>query len=191
MARVDVEIRQSTLVRTLPLRVEPDGVPAPGYHVTNVVISPAAVTIEGTLEALQQTDSIDLGQVDITGEPSDVTRAVTIELPPGLSMTESRVVTVVVQIGPIEGDFTLSLTPALVGLADDLTAELGVEAVELTLNGPLPLLSQLTAEDLGLTLDVSDQGAGTHEIDVELTVPEGAVLQSLQPETVSVTLTAG
>jgi YbbR domain-containing protein len=190
-ARVDVEIRPSTLVRPLRLEVDVRGAPAAGYWVTNVVVSPATIQVEGTLETLQQVDSIELGEVDVTGELSDVTRAFTVELPPGLSNTETQRVTVVVQIAPIEGDFSFALAPTLVGLSSGLTAELDVETIEVTLNGPLPLLSQFSAEDLIVTLDVTGLGVGIHDVPVELTVPEGAVIQELQPETVSVTLISG
>ena len=189
--RVGVEIRRSTLIRALPLWPDVSGAPAPGYRVTNVVVSPANVTVEGTLDALQQVDSIPLGVVDITGERSDVTRVLTVEVPQGLSVTESPVVTVVVQIAPIDDAFTFSLAPTVVGLGSGLSAELAIETVDVTLSGPLPLISGLTADDLDLSLDVANLGVGIHDVAVELVVPEGVVLQALQPETVSVTLTAG
>jgi YbbR domain-containing protein len=185
--RVAVDIRQSTLVRTLALRVDVEGAPASGYRVVNVVVSPATVTVEGSLDALQQIAAINLDPVDVTGELTEVTRAVTVELPEGLLSLGGRVVTVVVQIAPIEGDFTLALAPQVVGLADGLAVNV-VVPVEITLSGPLPLLTQLTADDLGISLDVSGLGAGVHTVQVQLTVPEGMVLKSLQPETVSVTL---
>jgi YbbR domain-containing protein len=188
--RVSVDIRQSTLVRTIALRVAVKGAPASGYRVVNVVVSPATITVEGSLDALQQVDAIDLDSVDVTGELTAVTRAVTVELPDGLLTSESRVVTVVVQIAPIDGDFTLSLAPRIVGLGDGLAIN-AVESVEITLSGPLPLLTQLTADDIGISLDVSGLGAGVHAVEVQLTAPEGMVLKSLQPETVSVTLAIG
>lgn len=188
---VGVEIRRSTLIRPLVLRPQVDGAPAPGYWVTNVVISPSTITVEGTLEAFQGIDSILLDSVDITGELTDVTRALTVEVPQGLSATESRVVTVVVQIAPIDDAFTFSLAPTVVGLGDGLAAELANETVDVTLSGPLPLISQLTADDLEPTLDVANLGVGVHDVAVELVVPDGVVLQALQPETVSVTLTSG
>jgi YbbR domain-containing protein len=187
---VSVDIRQSTLVRTIALRVAVKGAPASGYRVVNVVVSPATITVEGSLDALQQVDAIDLDSVDVTGELTKVTRAVTVELPDGLLTSENRVVTVVVQIAPIDGDFTLSLAPRIVGLGDGLAIN-AVESVEITLSGPLPLLTQLTADDIGISLDVSGLGAGVHAVEVQLTVPEGMVLKSLQPETVSVTLAIG
>jgi YbbR domain-containing protein len=190
-ARVGIEIRQSTLVRSLPLEAEVDGAPAAGYRVTNIVVSPATVSVEGTLDALQQLDSIVLDPVDVTGEATDVTRAIAVDLPQGLTSTETEVVTVVVQIAPIEGNFSFTLAPEIVGLGDGLTAELDPATVEVTLSGPLPLLNQLSADDLQLSVDVAGLGVGIHDLPVELVVPEGAVLQALQPETVSVTLAAG
>jgi YbbR domain-containing protein len=190
-ARVSVEIRRSTLIRALPLRPQVEGAPAPGYWVTNVVISPSTITVEGTLEALQQIDSIQLDSVDVTDELSDVTRALTVELPQGVTMDDSRVVTVVVQIAPIDDAFTFSLVPTVLGLGGGLAAEVAIETIDVTLSGPLPLISQLSADDLELTLDVANLGVGIHDVPVEVTVPDGAVLQALQPETVSVTLTVG
>lgn len=188
-ARVGVEIRQSTLVRTLPLQVDVEGAPAPGYHVTNVVVSPSTVTVEGTLEALQQLTTIELGSVDVTAAQIDVTRALPVDLPQGISVAENRSITVVVQIAPIEGDFTFALVPEVIGLSGGLAATLGSETIEVTLTGPLPLLSQFTAADVAVTLDVTGLDVGLHDVAVEISVPDGALLQALQPETVSVTLT--
>ena len=188
-ARVGVEIRSSTLVRTLQLRVAPDGAPAPGYRVTNVVVSPSTVTVEGTLEALAQLDSIALPDVDVTGELSDVIQVFDVTLPPGLSAVEAGTVTVLIQIAPIDGNFTFALVPVVVGLADGLTAEVAVESVSITLQGPLPLLNQLTADDLEVTLDVTSLGIGIHEIAAEVTVPDGTALQA-PLESVPVTLAA-
>lgn len=190
-ARVGVEIRQSTLVRTLSLQVDPQGAPAPGYHVTNVVVSPSTITVEGTLEALQQLTTINLGAVDVTDAQIDVTRALPVELPQGITADESRSITVVVQIAPIEGDFTVALVPEVIGLSGGVSATLDPETIEVTLTGPLPLLSQLTANDLAVTLDVTGLDVGIHDVTAEITVPDGASLQALQPETVSVTLTVG
>ena len=187
-ARVSVDIRQSTLVRTLPLQVDPKGAPAPGYHITNVVVSPSTITVEGTLEALQQLGAINLGEVDVTAAQIDVTRAFQVELPQGISADETRSITVIVQISPIEGDFTVALVAGVVGLANGLATALDTETIEVTLTGSLPLLSQFIAGDVAVTLDVTGLGVGIHDIAVEVTVPEGAALQSLHPETVSVTL---
>jgi YbbR domain-containing protein len=81
--------------------------------------------------------------------------------------------------------------PEVEGIGSGLTADVGVETVEVTLNGPLPLINSLTADDLKLTLDVSGLGVGIHEVTPQISLPDGVIVSSLRPETVSVTLTSG
>lgn len=88
---VSIEIRRSTLVQALPLRARTDNAPAAGYRVANVVVSPSTISVEGTLDALAQLTAIDLKAIDITGAQTDVTRAVAIELPDGVSSGKSVV----------------------------------------------------------------------------------------------------
>lgn len=188
---VSIEIRRSTLVQALPLRARIDNAPAAGYRVANVVVSPATISIEGTLDALAQLKAIDLAAIDITGAQTDVTRAITIELPDGVSSADSLLATVVVHIAPIDGSLTLQVTPVFTNLLSGLTATLGSSIVEVTLTGPLPVLNTLTADDITLSVDLGGLGAGTFELEASLDLPEGVVRDTLRPETVSVTLTPG
>ena len=189
--RVTIEIRQSSLARALPLRARTDGAPAAGYRVSNVVVSPATIAVEGTLEALQQLDSIDLEAVDITGAQTDVTRGVAIELPDGLSSADSRLATVVVQITAIDGSVTFNLAPEIVNLLGGVSASIDEPTVAVTLTGPLPVLNALTADDITLVIDATALRTGTYDLEPTLDLPEGVELDALRPETVSVTLTTG
>lgn len=186
--RVTVDIRQSTLVRSLPFRISVEGVPAPGYRVVNVVASPSTIVVEGSLQALQQIDSLELDPVDISEELSQVQRVVGVALPSGLTTEDSLVVTVIIQIAPIESELTLLVIPEVIGLADGLTAQLESELVEVTVGGVLPLLNQITTRELKVSLDATGLGPGVHEIAVDTILSEGLVRRALQPEAMSVTL---
>jgi YbbR domain-containing protein len=188
---VSIEIRRSTLVQALPLRARTDNAPATGYRVANVVVSPATISIEGTLDALTQLEAIDLDPIDITGAQTDVTRAVTIELPDGVSSADSLLATVVVQIAPIDGSLTLDVVPEFINVLSGIVATPELPTIEVTLTGPLPVLNTLTAEDISLTVDLDGFGAGTYELEPSLDLPEGVIQNALRPETVSVTLTPG
>jgi YbbR domain-containing protein len=188
---VSVSIRESTLTRALSLRASTSGAPAPGYRVANLVVSPATLQVEGTLEALQSLEAVDLPAVGVTGELTDVTRAVTVELPEGVSTSSSRVVTVVVQIAPIEGTLTLSVAVAGVNLGVGLVMETEPATVEVTISGPLPLLGELGPADLTATVDLAGLGVGEHMLEPSLVLPEGTALESLQPAEVFVTLASG
>lgn len=189
--RVSVDIRQSTLAKALPLHARTDNSPAIGYRVSSVVVSPATISVEGTLEELQQFDSLDLEPLDIRGAQTDVTRAIAIELPEGLNSDDALFATVVVQISPIDGTVTLEVTPQFVNLLDGLEASPDLPTVSVTVAGPLPVLNTLTADDIILTVDVEGLGAGAYDLEPSLDLPEGVMQDTLRPETVSVTLTPG
>ncbi len=58
------------------------------------------------------------------------------------------------------------------------------------LTGPLPVLESLAAEDVRVILDVTDLGAGTHQVTPRIIVsPAGVVAQAVLPATVEVTIT--
>jgi YbbR domain-containing protein len=189
--RVSVDIRQSTLSKALPLHARTTDTPATGYRVTGIVVSPATISVGGTLEALQQFDSLDLEPLDISGVQTDVTRAVAVELPEGLSSDDRLFVTVIVQISPIDGTVTLEVAPQFINLLDGLEASSDLPTVSVTVFGPLPVLNALTADDTILTIDVEGMGAGTYDLEPALDLPEGVMKNPLRPETVSVTLTPG
>lgn len=189
--KVTVDIRQSTLSKPLPIRAVAENAPATGYRVTSIVVSPATISVEGTLEALQQFDSLDLEPLDIGGAQTDVTRAIAVELPEGLSSDDRLLVTVVVQISPIDGTVTLEVTPQFINLLDGLEAAPELPTVSVTVSGPLPVLNTLTADDIILTVDVEGLGAGAYDLEPSLDLPEGVMQETLRPETVSVTLTPG
>ena len=189
--RVNIEIRRSTLVQALPLRARIDNSPAAGYRVANVLVSPATISVEGTLDALSQLDAIDLEPIDITGAQTDVTKGITIELPEGVSSADSLLATVVVQVAPIEGSLTLDLEPVFTGIFAGLEASTQAPTVEITVTGPLPVLNSLTTEDVTLTISVAGLGAGKYDLQPQLDLPEGVQRDPLRPESVSVTLTPG
>ena len=187
--RVSIEIRRSMLVQTLPLRAKTDNAPAAGYRVANIVVSPSTISVEGTLDALSQLTAIELKPIDITDAQTDVTRAVVIELPDGASSAESLLATVVIQIAPIDGSITFQLAPVFIDLLSNLVAEPRSPIIAVTLIGPLPVLNTLTADDITLFFDLVGLDAGTYELDPSVDLPEGVVLETLRPETLSVTLT--
>jgi YbbR domain-containing protein len=186
-ARVDLAIRQRTLVRTLPLRVEVSGDPAPGYRVSGVSSSPTTVTVQGPIEALQQLDNIRLPAVDIAGQRSDVVRVVEIPPPPGVEVGQASV-TITVSITAVPGTLIMTVAPTAGDLAPGLVVRFDTETVAVLLEGPMPLLNSLLPRDIRATVDLRGLSAGSYNRPVSVEVPEGVTVASVQPETVSVTL---
>ncbi len=186
--RVAVEIHQSTLVRTLPLTVEIVGNPDPGFRVSSVVTSPAAILVQGPIEALQQLDTIALPSVNVNGARTDIVRSVEIPLPPGVSFVDRERATVTVAITPMTGAFRLTVPVEAEGLSNGFTASITPGNVDVVLEGPLPVLNVLGPADVRAVVDLAGR-TGTVTVPVQVTVPEGVAIDSVQPISVTVTIT--
>lgn len=187
LIRVNIEIAQDILFRSLPFTVEITGEPAPGYRVVGVAISPGAIEVRGTIQAVQSLDSLALRAIDISGVQSDVIRVVRPSLPGGLTTEGARDVTVSVTIEPIESTTRLSLAPTVEGLAPGLEAAFQTD-VQLTLRGLLPVLNALEEGEVRAVLDLAGFGSGIFEIEVRIEAPDGVTVEMMTPETVEVVI---
>ena len=183
---VSVGIEQSTILRTLPLTVEVTGLPGPGFRVSSISISPPAVQVQGPLESAQQVDAITLPPVNVNGARSDIVRSVAIPLPPGLEFAGNERATVTVTIEPISGALRTSLAVRGEGLG--LRATFEPATVQVLMEGPLPVLNALPPGEPGAFVDLRGLSSGTYDLPVEVRLPDGVELQSVQPETVTVTI---
>lgn len=186
-ARIAVAVTQSLLVRTLPVEVEIGGQPAPGYRVTGVRVTPAAVRVEGSIDVLQSLDSLRLPRVDVGGQQADLRTVVRLPLPDGLQATTAQA-TVEVTIAPVAGSVSLSLAPEVTGVRPGFSARANVPSVTIILDGPLPRLNALTPGVVRATVDGGSLQVGTAEVRVIVVVPDGVSVREVQPAVVSVTL---
>lgn len=186
--RVNVQVIQRTLFRTLPLTVRVTGEPAVGYRLANVTISPAAVQVQGSIQALQQLDSLTLPPVDVSGLRSDVSRPLRIALPPGVSTTGEPQATVSVAITAITGSARFSVAPVLENTPAGRQAAVDQPAVVVVVQGPIPKLDALTPADIRVTLDLRGLGDGTSNVVPRIRVPDGLTVLSVQPLALAVTL---
>jgi YbbR domain-containing protein len=185
---VGVKVLQQTLFRTLPLSVKVTGDPAPGYRVTNVAVSPTSIQVQGNIQALQQLDVLDLPSVDISGQRTDVVRAIHIALPQGVSTSADSSATVTVTIAPLTGTTRFVVAPAFQNTPSGSVASVKETSVAVTLQGPVPALSALTPNDVQVTLDLKGMSNGTFNVVPKIKVPEGLSVVSVEPQTVSVTI---
>ncbi|MDA1185243.1 MAG: CdaR family protein [Acidobacteria bacterium] len=186
--RVAVEINQSTLVRTLPLTVEIVGNPDPGFRVTSVLTSPAAIQVQGPIELLQQFDAIALPSVNVNGARTDIVRSVAIPLPQGLAYVDRERATITVSVAPLTGRVRLSLPIEPEGLAPNSSASISPGNVEVVVEGPMPVLNALATADVRAVINLLGR-VGTLSGPVDVTAPEGVTVISVQPPSVAVTIT--
>lgn len=185
--RVAVDIAQRTLVRTVPLSVDVIGEPDSGYRVSGVSISPSAIQVQGTIDLLQRLDGVRLPSVNISGARSDVARSVAIPLPSGVDFVGRDRATISVEIEPIRGRVRTAAALVAEGLPDDRSITFGEQNVTMVLEGSLPELNVIIG-NIEAVVDVSDLGVGTFEVPVSIPLPDGVEIVSMQPESVTVTI---
>lgn len=186
---VNIEVIQTTIVRTVPLAVEVGGEPDPGYAVSRVASSPSAIQVQGPIEALQQIDRIRLPAVSVAGARSDVVRSVQIPLPAGISYVDRDRATVTVTITPASGSRRTTIAVEAINVPSGRVARIqGSGSVEVILEGPLPVLNAMVSGDLRATVDVAGAGTGTLSLQVTVRAPDGVSVKSVQPATVTVTI---
>src|SRR6185503_5658109 len=100
--------------------------------------------------------------LDITGATDDVVQRVALVLPDGVDGPDS--VLVEVNVAAIEFSLTVQRSLDIRGLAPGLGAILSPSSVDVILLGPLPLLENLTLEDVRVVVDLQGLTAGTYQV---------------------------
>lgn len=193
IVNVIIEIDETTFSRPVTVSPSVAGVPADGYNIIGISSNPASVTIRGDQASISGITSISTKPIDVSGEDSDVVRTVSLQLPAGTSVVGSSNVTVRVRIAPAEGSVRFGLTVTVRGLGSGLSVQGDLPAVQVTLQGPLPDLLNLSSSDISAFVDLTGKDAGTHSVKVEVTLPAGAgtVSTTADPSEVTLVLESG
>ena len=182
-----VRVRQLGGFRDLAVKIDLVGNVAPGYSIANVSVNPQIVTIFGsptTLDALP--GFIATEPISVTDATSDLEERVRLSLPPGVSILGDPFAQVSVRVRAIESSINVQRAPVTQGLAADLMARLSPEFVDVIISGPVPILDALRADDVEVVLNLLNLEIGTHQIEPEVSVPNGLTVVSVNPATVQV-----
>ena len=192
--RVNVSqvITQRGGYRNVVVKVMPIGKIANGYRLTNIVVSPPAVTVFSADPKLVNDlpGYIETAPLNLEGVKDDFDIRLALSLPSGISVVGDDTVLVQVGVATIEGSITISLNKVEVtGLSEGLEGKMSPATVDVILSGPLPVLDTLRADNLRVTVDMTDAKVGTYQRTpkVELAVGEVRV-DSILPGTVEITI---
>ena len=185
-----VGIQQLGGFRDLAVKIDLQGIVAPGYTVANVTVNPQIVTVFGSAATLNALPGFIATQpVSVTNVTEDLDRRVRLNLPSGVSMLGDPNVEVTVKVNAIESSVTMQITPTLQGLQPGLAAELSPAAVDVILNGPISKLDTLRQNDVEVVLNLLNLGIGTYQLTPEVIVPEGFTVGSTLPAIIQATIT--
>ncbi len=174
---------------TLKVNVIPGG--GATQTTSSIDVQPGTIRVSGSEALLEGLDVLEIGTVDLGQIASDQVLTFPIVLPEGI-INETGITEAAVEVKfPNLRTVTMSLTNIqLVNIPQGLEAELVTQLLEVTFRGPASALEALTAENITLTVDLSQAQAGTDKYAVQILLPpELAAAGALGTYTVMVTLT--
>jgi YbbR domain-containing protein len=190
---VQIDVQATETSRTVPIRPDITGTPAPGFALESLGVEPSTVTLRGLPDVLSEISEVLTEPLSIDDVSSEQAFEAELVLPEGTRLADESaetVATVTAQIGPSVSSRTFVVGVVCAGNGDNACLP-ALEQVTLTLSGPGGALSDLTAADLTPTLDVSGLGPGTYNLPPTAGgLPEGIEMLAITPASVSVTVRA-
>ena len=162
--QVKIPINQKQGFRDVAVKVVITGQLASGYQITNIKVTPPIVTLSSSDPNLVQQlpGFVDTGPLDISGASSDVVRRVPLQLQANVQGADS--VLVEVNVAAIEYSSTVQRQLEMRGLAPGMGAVASPDSVDILILGPLPLLDNLSVDDVRVVVDLQGLAPGSYQI---------------------------
>jgi YbbR domain-containing protein len=173
--------------KTVPVRPKLDGAPAAGSEIDEIVVDPVTVTLEGAPDELGAITEIATEGIDIGGATKSAKYTAALVVPDGAALVDGspEQATVTVGVRAANGSRTFVTGVVCRGAGGNACLP-SLEQVAVTLSGPIPTLDAVDGGSLTAFLDVSGLGAGSHDVQVTVSVPDGLKLVGVSPATVRV-----
>jgi YbbR domain-containing protein len=189
--KADVPVSQQSGYRDLAVKVVLNGQQAPGYRLENISVSPLIVTVVSKDPALVTSlpGVVDTMPLDLQDAKEDISTRLALDLPSGVTLIGPQTVQVQVSITPIQNSIKLeNLLINVTGVPQGLAAHVFPERVDVIISGPVPVLETLTAQDVTVTVDVTDREIGTYQLEPKVDTPPNVSFETILPGTVEVVL---
>jgi len=183
---VEMQVDRDSSYKTVPVAPRVVGTVGMGYQIVGIMVEPTAVTIVGDPNQLNNITFLSTKPLDVSGASKDTTATVEPDLPNGVSLARQQSFIVRVYISAVESSEIVRVAPSVKGLAGNLHATLSPPFVEVSISGPMPVLSTLKPQDIQITADASGLVTGTYSLNPTVSIPSGLRLDSLRPEKVTV-----
>lgn len=190
--RVNVPISQQGGFRDVAVKVVVQGQQAAGYRIENISVFPPVVTVFAEDPELvnQLPGIVETQPLDLQDRKENVSTRLSLDLPENITIVGPQTVQVQVSISPIQDSLTLLNQPIDVnGLAEGLSAEVFPQTIDVIISGPVPVLEELTSQDITVSVDVRGLEVGVYQLtpDVDLSV-ENVSVESILPGTIEVVI---
>lgn len=178
--------------RNVIVRVDTqDTSPAPGYRLTNIVVTPPSVIVfssdPGLVEGLP--GFIETQPLDLTGAEEDIETFLELKTPEGITVLNDQKVLVQVSISPIESNLRIAVPVEIIGLTPGDKAVVSPDVVDVILSGPVPVLDALKPGDIRVVIDVTGRTYEVYQLVPAVShLPNRLQVDSILPTSVEVTI---
>lgn len=190
---VQIDVRETETNKTVPVRPDIAGTPAPGFALEALTVEPSVVTLRGLPGVLSEIAEVLTEPLSLDGVSADQAFDAALVLGDDVRLADPSaepVVTVNATIVPSVSSRTFVVGIACEGAGQNACLP-AIDQLTVTLSGPGGTLSDLSVTDITPAVDASGLGPGTHDLEPSLgALPDGVELLGISPGTVSVTIRA-
>ncbi len=176
--------------RTVPVNAVFTGIPAPGFRVASIEVSPLTVTLQGDANQLVSLTTADTAPISVDGATRDVVQKVSLALPAGVTPVEAGTVSVTVHIEAVTETRTYQAGLRLDGGDPNYEYALSIQSVLLTVFGSSADLDRLGSAPITVSIDVSGLAPGRHQLTVVPSLPSAVSVVTISPPSATVTVVA-
>lgn len=184
--RVEVAIAQQLAYKTVPVVPNVTGQVALGYQIVGLMADPASLTLVGQPSTLEQVESVQIEQVDVSGASGDMAVQAEAILESGIGLTRPQSIIVRVLVGPIEGSTTFTVGPRVVDAPPGAVLSLNPAQILVTVSGPLPTLRTVESSDIDVTVNAAELTREGLVVEPNVQLPETLRLIGFEPEVVTI-----
>jgi YbbR domain-containing protein len=152
--------------RNVIVRVVTDGQVAPGYKLTNILVTPPNVIVFSSNPQLLNDlpGYVETKPLNLNGVQDNIETYVDLNLPEGISVVNDQKVLVQVSVDAIQSSLNLTLPIEVTGLVNGYVAAVDPPLVNVNITGPVAVLNSLTPNDLRAIVDMTGKGIGTYQV---------------------------
>lgn len=175
--------------RTVPIVDNMIGKLPQGYEITNISLSPSNILIGGSERQLNTIESISTEEINIDGKTKSFEQQVQLQLPADTKVINGdETVTVEVSIKPSPQKTFEIKNIEVLNLKEPLTIQEDMknQPIKIILSGPEDQIDALQEEDISPYIDVKNLGEGQHDVPIQLNLPKGILLKSMEPDHLSI-----
>ena len=185
----DIEIIKTDYVKTVPLEINLVGEPSYGYKISGIELSPSVVKIGGSINDLQNINSVVLESLDIKNRSTSLSKAILIPKNDKFNVLEDQVIKATVTIVPIYGSSRTIIIPKIVDkLNRSIIFEDKFKNIDITVRGPLEVIGQISTTEIKVEIDCSELEEGQHVVTPTITLPPKVSLVSAVPNEIKINI---